>query len=86
MGKNVKLRITNSSPAGRNCRVELDGVDISRLLQRVTFDAAADEVCTAVLSVLITEVEIDSQVKLWFGPGVEDLLREHGWTPPADGS
>lgn len=80
----LTLTITNMTNAGRNCKVELDGKDISQWCWAVEFETSADGINRANLSVYVDKVIVDAKVFPTFEvtESSAKFLKSLGWTPP----
>jgi hypothetical protein len=55
----MKVRITNPTQAGKDTKIELDGIDISNMCTGYSLIASVDSVVSLVLNLVPSEIEID---------------------------
>ena len=78
-----KLTYRQTNPVKQE--VELDGVDISRLVRSVSIEAEAAHVPTVTLELAVFEMHSEiAAARIYVAPGTAELLVELGWTPPAE--
>lgn len=81
----ARLQISGA-PARGDCKVLLDGEDITGALTGLVLDMQAGELPTARLDVRVTELPgVDTQVRAHLAPEARELLVRLGWTPPTEG-
>ncbi|WP_199572741.1 hypothetical protein [Streptomyces murinus] len=79
-----KLRLGGTGFPG-GTRVELDGVDIAPVVTRLTLHVGVDNVPTAVVDVVLHELDMELETPRVIVPETtRDLLVRLGWTPPAE--
>jgi hypothetical protein len=74
-----------SAGSGYGATVELDGVDVSRAVSAVDIHAeASEDPPRVVLHIVALASDIEAEAKVRLAPGTDDLLKQLGWTPPAE--
>lgn len=65
--------------------VKLDGLDVSKIVQRLTVEATAGDGITVTLAFPVREnIHFAGEARVDLDPRTAELLQRLGWTPPDD--
>lgn len=76
------VRITNSGPVARNTRIEINGNDISRWVERYELVGDVHDVTVLRLDLFVGDLAVEAPAREELTVGLRDALVRNGWQPP----